>query len=188
MIVPPKTCSGEALVLVLFCVASSVRPMLFARTAASALPTLNSIYLVYYRRHGAVLVDSTFFSELTEGVEHACASAGYRIYTVNVHEQEDLRRQIDEISFKDAVGIILLGTEMRDDDFNILAFSRIPVILLDNHFISSKVDYIILRRFFNVRELVYNDGGGFHDRHYALPHVQRRQVADDAPQQEGSRP
>ena len=108
----------------------------------AALPTLNSIYLVYYRRHGAVLVDSTFFSELTEGVEHACASAGYRIYTVNVHEQEDLRRQIDEISFKDAVGIILLGTEMRDDDFNILAFSRIPVILLDNHFISSKVDSV----------------------------------------------
>ena len=38
MIVPPSTCSGEAVVFALSCVASRVRPMAAARAAASASP------------------------------------------------------------------------------------------------------------------------------------------------------
>lgn len=101
-----------------------------------------SIYLIYYRKHGAVLNDTSFFSELTEGVEEECVREGYRVNILNVYTVEDLSRQIEELSNLDAAGFMVLGTEMHDEDFTPLSFSKVPVLLLDNHLLSSHIDSV----------------------------------------------
>lgn len=111
-------------------------------TKFASAPTMNNIYLFYYKKHGAVLMDTSFFGELTEGIEQACSAAGYRVYTVNIHRPDDLQTQIEEVSNLNAAGIIIFGTEMQQEDFHALAFARIPLILLDNHFISAKTDSV----------------------------------------------
>lgn len=103
---------------------------------------LSTIYLIYYRKHGAVLNDSSFFSELTEGVASEAADRGYRVNILNIYSPEDLQRQIEELSNMGVAGIMILGTEMREEDFNVLPFANIPILLLDNHFISSKIDSV----------------------------------------------
>lgn len=101
-----------------------------------------AIYLIYYKKHGAVLTDSTFFSELTEGVEEECAREGYRVNILNVYTVEDLSRQLEELANQGAAGFLVLGTEMHDEDFAPLPFCKVPVLLLDNHFLSSRVDSV----------------------------------------------
>lgn len=101
-----------------------------------------TIYLLYYRKHGAVLNDSSFFTELTEGVEQRCAEEGCRVNLINVYSPEDLEVQIRELSNLKASGLMILGTEMKQDDFNALPFAEIPCLLLDNHFISSRIDSV----------------------------------------------
>ena len=101
-----------------------------------------TLCLIYFRRHGAVLNDSSFFSDLTEGVENGCAKAGYRLSMLNIYSREELQRQIEELPRLGTSGILVLGTEMQQEDFNALAFAQIPVLLLDNHFISTKVDSV----------------------------------------------
>lgn len=101
-----------------------------------------TIYLIYYRKHGAVLSDTSFFTELSEGAEEECVREGYRVNILNVYTQEDLSRQLRELANQGASGFLILGTEMHDEDFAALSFSEVPVLLLDNHFISSKVDSV----------------------------------------------
>lgn len=100
------------------------------------------IYLIYYRKHGAVLTDSSFFTELTEGIDTQCHDSGYRVNILNIYNVHDLQRQITELSNAGVSGFLILGTEMQDEDFAALPFAKVPVLLLDNHFISSKVDSV----------------------------------------------
>lgn len=100
------------------------------------------IYLIYYRKKGAVLTDSSFFTELTRGVESGCQKAGYPVRTLNVYNRPKLEQNLRGISRDGASGVILMGTEMEQEDFATLAFSDLHIILLDNHFISSKVDSV----------------------------------------------
>jgi LacI family transcriptional regulator len=102
----------------------------------------NIAYMLFYRKHGAVLTDSSFFSELTEGVEQRCAVSGWSVNSMNIYSQKELEIKIQECSNMRAGGLIILGTEMMQEDFNILPFSEVPVLLLDNHFISSSIDSV----------------------------------------------
>ena len=110
----------------------------------STKPDNGSICLVYFRKQGAVLTDTPFFSELSEGIENYCTLAGYRVNIKNVYNNQNIQKQFEDISFSGADGIILIGTEMNERDFRYLAFLKIPVVLVDNHFISSKIDSILI--------------------------------------------
>lgn len=101
-----------------------------------------TIYLIYYRKHGAVLTDSSFFSELTEGIETQCREEDFRVNILNIYTVQDLQKQIEELSNFGAAGFLVFGTEMQEEDFAALPFSKVPVLLLDNHFISSKIDSV----------------------------------------------
>lgn len=102
----------------------------------------NIAYLLYYRKHGAVLTDTSFFAELTEGVEQRCALSGWSVNSMNIYSQKELAIKIQECSNLRAGGLMILGTEMMQEDFNILPFCEVPVLLLDNHFISSRIDSV----------------------------------------------
>ncbi|MEE3481429.1 MAG: substrate-binding domain-containing protein [Lachnospiraceae bacterium] len=111
-------------------------------TGRPVCSAITPIYLIYYRKKGAVLTDSSFFTELTRGVESGCAEGGYPVRTLNIYNRTKLEQSLRKISKDGASGVILMGTEMEQDDFATLAFSDLHIILLDNHFISSKVDSV----------------------------------------------
>ena len=103
---------------------------------------VGSICLIYYRKHGAVLADTSFFSELTEGVELKCREVGYHVSIQNIYSIQDLDRTLREYAHTGRDGAVLFGTEMREEDFATLAFTDLPIVLLDNHFLSAKVDSV----------------------------------------------
>jgi LacI family transcriptional regulator len=105
---------------------------------------LNPICLIYYRKNGAVLTDTSFFESLTKGVEDGCNEEGYHVNYVNVYSPSELEYQLETLSMQKAAGVIIMGTEMQDDSFKILAFTTLPVVMLDNHFLSSKIDSITI--------------------------------------------
>ena len=103
---------------------------------------MGSICLIFYRRNGAVLADTSFFSELTEGVEQKCREVGFRVSIQNIYSITDLERTLQELSHVGTDGAVLFGTEMREEDFAVLSFTDLPIVLLDNHFLSTKIDSI----------------------------------------------
>lgn len=90
-----------------------------------------TVYFCIYKKHGAVVGDTPFFSEVSEGIADGCKKAEYRMKITYLYEDGELEREIEEIQFSDCVGMILLGTEMTSEDYKHFSHLPFPVILLD---------------------------------------------------------
>ncbi|MGN0264075.1 MAG: substrate-binding domain-containing protein [Oliverpabstia sp.] len=100
------------------------------------------IDMIFYKKSGAVLTDTPFFLALTEGVENYCQHTGYSLNIKYVYDTENVQQKLEDFIYAGAVGFILLGTEMMVEDLRPFAFLDIPIILLDNHFRSTKMDCV----------------------------------------------
>ena len=71
---------------------------------------------VIYKKHGTVVADTPFFSQVSEGISQGCKKNDYRLKISYIYEDEDtITKQIEEIQYSDCAGIILLGTEMEPE-------------------------------------------------------------------------
>ena len=97
--------------------------------------TSGAIYFVIYKKHGTVVADTPFFSQVSEGISQGCKKNDYRLKISYIYEDEDtITKQIEEIQYSDCAGIILLGTEMESGDLKPFLNLPIPVVLLDAYF------------------------------------------------------
>lgn len=102
-----------------------------------------SIAFLMYRRHGAVVGDTLFFSSLTEGIANSCRAAGYRMNIQYLHEA-NLRNDLRSLLSTDTKGAILLGTEMRAEDFGPFAAFPLPLVVLDSYFEGIPRDCVLI--------------------------------------------
>jgi LacI family transcriptional regulator len=107
-------------------------------------PDTGTIRFIMYKRQGAVVTDTLFFSKVYEGVEIGCKNAGYKLQISYIYKDDDVPRQVDEIIYSLCSGVILLGTEMTKDDYE--PFSRLttPMVLLDVYLDFVKCDCILI--------------------------------------------
>ena len=115
----------------------------FGRLRAPEDAPKGSIAFLLYRRHGAVVGDTPFFSSLTDGVAMACRGAGYLLNMHYVYE-ENVQQELKLIAAQDIQGIILLGTELREADFEPFAQISLPLVVLDTYFEGITKDCILI--------------------------------------------
>ncbi|HBA97829.1 MAG TPA: LacI family transcriptional regulator [Lachnospiraceae bacterium] len=116
----------------------------FSRLSAKNGPGGN-IYFVIYKKHGAVVADTPFFSQLSDGISVSCKENGYKMNIRYVYDDEDtIKKQVEDIQYSDCCGIILLGTEMGMEDFRIFQSLPLPVVLLDTYFETVQADYVLI--------------------------------------------
>ena len=93
---------------------------------------ISKIKFVMYRRNGQILDDTPFFSLMIDGFEKACSEYGYEMVMVNLDRfscsyEEDVRELISDISS----AVVLLGTELMNEDMEIFSNAKCPFLLLD---------------------------------------------------------
>lgn len=107
--------------------------------------TAGAIYFVIYKKHGTVVADTPFFSQVSEGVSLECKKQDYKLKISYIYEDEDtLQKQIEDIQYSDCCGIILLGTEMDPDDVRPFLNLPVPVVLLDAYFETVSCDCVLI--------------------------------------------
>lgn len=112
---------------------------------SSKRPSGQTIYFVIYKKHGGVVSDTPFFSEISEGISLYCKKCDYKLKISYVYEDEDtLQTQIDDIRYSDCSGIILLGTEMVQEDVRYFLNLPIPLVLLDTYFETLRCDSVLI--------------------------------------------
>lgn len=112
---------------------------------SSKKQTGGNIYLVIYKKHGAVVADTPFFSQLSDGINEGCKEAGYKMNIRYVYDDEEtLQAQIEDIQYSDCCGIILLGTEMSAGDFKPFQKLPLPLVLLDTYFETVQTNYVLI--------------------------------------------
>lgn len=115
----------------------------FGRQRFKTEESRGTIAFLMYRRHGAVVGDTLFFSSLSEGIANACRAAGFRMNLQYLRE-ENLHAELRNVLTMDTKGIILLGTEMGPQDFQLFARLPIPMVVLDTYFEGIDRDCVLI--------------------------------------------
>ena len=103
------------------------------------------IYFLVYKKHGVVVTDTAFFSELFEGIGDGCREAGYRLTIRYLYDDGDtMERQLQELRMSDCSGMILLGTELTQERYASFTGLRMPVVLLDTYYPGTTADYVLI--------------------------------------------
>ncbi len=103
-----------------------------------------AIAFVIYKKSGAVVTDSPFFSQLAEGVSRGCRlnKRGMRIFYV--YEKEEAASVIRQMQGPQCAGFILLATEMQEADLAAFRKSGLPMVVLDAYFETIIENYILI--------------------------------------------
>lgn len=103
------------------------------------------IRFVMFKKHGFVVSDTPFFSELIEGIESECRANGLEVVVSQVIENEHSKNDIKEIiKQKHIDGMLLLATEMIESDLEFFRNLDIPVVILDNYFNGADYDQVLI--------------------------------------------
>ena len=103
----------------------------FTRKAVARDQKNGIVCFAVYRKSGAVVGDTPFFSELTDGVSISCRREGYECVIRYLYEDEDLEDQIYELQISKFAGVIVLATEMEERTLPMFDRMQIPLVFLD---------------------------------------------------------
>lgn len=100
-------------------------------TGGRAAGARDSLCFFVYRRHGRVVADTQFFSQLIEAVENTARGMGYGLRLLYCSGTEELPAALQSVERSGAGGLLLLATELSEEDFAPFANLSIPVVALD---------------------------------------------------------
>lgn len=92
------------------------------------------INLVIFKKHGMVYGDTPFFSAVLEGISEGIRESGYNLQVSYFYDNQDISEQIKMLALSDCAGIILLATEMLEDDIKLFQEIPQPLVVLDSYF------------------------------------------------------
>lgn len=113
----------------------------FCRISSSE-DELQSIAFLIYRKSGAIVNDSPFFSQLIEGISNTCKKLHCSIKIFYTYDHEDISKVISEIKNSDCRGMILLATEISEAGLRTFINSGFPMVVLDACFDTITADYV----------------------------------------------
>lgn len=107
------------------------------------------IRFVLYQKHGQIITDTSFFSQLITCVEQAFRALKYDVMIsyINVSKDPDAEQTISGIIKDDTRAILLLATEMDESDLALFAHARAPVMAIDNSFLSYPINSVVMNNY-----------------------------------------
>lgn len=113
-----------------------------ARSRARAKPA-NLLFLLY-KKHGQIVADTPFFSNVLEGVDAAVKKLGFQLMVTYIEESADIEEQLQKAIGADCSGIILLATEMSRSDLAPFTSKGLPIVVLDSYFEEITEDSVVI--------------------------------------------
>lgn len=109
-----------------------------------SVPEIGSINFIIYKKNGAVVADTPFFSQISEGINKACKKNHYYLNIHYVYDNDNVDMLLDNWKRAGIKGLILLGTEMEKSDLTPFLKCGIPFVLLDNYFEDLEIDSVLI--------------------------------------------
>ncbi len=104
-----------------------------------------TIKFIQVKKHGAVVSDTYFFTEVMHGIEKECRNHGYNLLMANINLTEVGKSEAASYFQKDeSSGMVILATELCNNDLDIFSNIDIPFVMLDNCFRDSEFDCVLM--------------------------------------------
>lgn len=104
----------------------------------------NFIYFVIYHRSGYILGDSPFVYLLNEHVDAEAKYHGYRVTVKYMDYKMDVAREIEEINASGAKGVLIMATEMLEEDIRYFEKLHIPFVAIDHDFTALNINTVAI--------------------------------------------
>ena len=111
----------------------------YKRPSAPIKPQNSSLTFAIYKKHGQLVSNTPFFSVLIEAIQRAAAVEGFALNLIYVNQGE-----LERVPNGRSEGVLLLGTEMNQDDLTPLLHRAQPLVVLDNSFFGSPVNTVCI--------------------------------------------
>lgn len=116
----------------------------FTRKALLHSSKKGTVCFAIYKKSGAVVSDTPFFSSLSEGISILCKKEHYDLVIKYLYDGDDISEQIYDLKSANYSGMILLATEMSPSDMAPFAGIEIPIVILDSYFETLGYNYILI--------------------------------------------
>lgn len=104
-----------------------------------------TVSFVIFKKHGAIVADTPFFNQLTEGIELACRQSCYSLNIHYLYADDNILRQLNHLSYCN--GMILLATEMGPEDLKPFESLSLPLVVLDTYYRTLNFDFVLINNF-----------------------------------------
>lgn len=101
-------------------------------------------FVLFKKADGSVVDDTPFFSSLTEGIATTCRKHGFSMDMRYIYERRSTFSEINELATSGTDGIVLLATEMKEEDFAPFERVSVPIVILDTYFENICRDYVLI--------------------------------------------
>ena len=116
----------------------------FSSKTVTAVGKKGTICFLIYKKSGAVVSDTPFFSTLTDGISMGCRRRRYDCVVRYLYEDDDIADQIYTLGNSRFSGIILLATEIDENTLKSFAQVDIPMVVLDAYFEKLDLNFILI--------------------------------------------
>ncbi|HIX28281.1 MAG TPA: LacI family DNA-binding transcriptional regulator, partial [Candidatus Blautia stercoravium] len=90
------------------------------------------VKLVIFKRNGLIINDTPFFSLMIDGIENECRAAGMEMVLSYLNKNdENYEQQVEWLIHDNSSAVILLGTELMEEDVEIYKSATCPFLMLD---------------------------------------------------------
>jgi LacI family transcriptional regulator len=119
----------------------------FSRLAAKNIRS-GSIYAIWYRGDNTIIRYSPLFDEFLSGIEMTCRELDYNVRTLQYFEKcDDLKSVIEDLRVSDCIGIILLGTELNEENARQFLSLKLPVVILDSNCDLLSCNHVVINNY-----------------------------------------
>jgi Transcriptional regulators len=126
----------------------------YHRAVVPTAEQLHFLSLVLYKKHGIVLADTPFFSDLIQGIDQEAKRRGYQVFITYFYENQDLTEQMESLKRSLCSGVILLATEMQDKDLTPFEALNVPLVVVDRYFPEFDYDCIVINNIYGAKQAV----------------------------------
>lgn len=114
------------------------------KPTAQQVPVTKDLYFIIYQRNGFILGYSPFVYLLTESMEKQAQKYGFNVLLKPLDSGCNLDAEIDAINQSGAQGVLIMATEMLDED--IAHFSRltVPYVSIDHDFTTRNISTVAI--------------------------------------------
>lgn len=103
-----------------------------------------TILMNIHKKHGTVIIDKPFFSDLVEAAQQETMSASYIFSVLNFLPGQNLEQHLNYIKIMNPSGILLVATEASEEDLKAYQSLHIPMVVIDASFDLTDVDSVSL--------------------------------------------
>ena len=103
-----------------------------------------NLQLTIYKKHSKVVNDTPFFQTLIEGIESEARHNSYKLNITYISSHSDITSVMSDAKKHSVDGMLLLGTEMEEEDFVKFLNFDIPILLLDSNFVDVNSNSVVI--------------------------------------------